>query len=84
MILRCIKLADYVIETKATVRDTAKVFGLSKSTVHKDITERLETVDCHRFCCVKDVLEFNLSERHIRGGEATKIKYLKEDKEEIK
>jgi putative DeoR family transcriptional regulator (stage III sporulation protein D) len=73
--LRSLKLADYLLETKATVREAAKVFGYSKSTVHKDVSERLQTIDPARYELVKDVLSFNLSERHIRGGSATREKY---------
>lgn len=70
-------LAQYIIETKATVRAAAKKFGISKSTVHKDITERLETINRSLFIQAKEVLDFNKSERHIRGGMATKEKYSK-------
>ena len=73
---RCIQLAEYILDTKATVREAAKVFGISKSTVHKDVTERLQVLDRMLFSKVKEVLEFNLGERHIRGGAATKEKYL--------
>jgi len=72
---RCLALAEHILETKHTVRDTAKVFGISKSTVHKDVTERLKDIDCILYEEVKEVLEYNLSIRHIRGGEATKEKY---------
>ena len=69
------KCAEYILETGATVRACAEHFGISKSTVHKDITERLAEIDgelCER---VRKVLDLNLSERHIRGGNATKRKY---------
>ncbi|MCL2848126.1 MAG: sporulation transcriptional regulator SpoIIID [Firmicutes bacterium] len=72
---RCLVLAEHILETKDTVRDTAKVFGISKSTVHKDVTERLRDLDVALFESVREVLEYNLSIRHIRGGEATKEKY---------
>ena len=75
IILRSLKLAGYVLETKATVRDAAKVFGYSKSTVHKDLSDRLKGIDPELHSKVREVLEFNLSERHIRGGSATKEKY---------
>lgn len=65
---RCDLLADYIIRTGATVRDTAKVFGVSKSTVHKDVTSRLYSFDAVKAKKVSEVLEFNLSERHLRGG----------------
>ena len=77
IVLRATKLADYILETKATVRDASKIYGVSKSTVHKDVTERLKTIDYDKYTQVKKILDFNLSERHIRGGSATKAKYAK-------
>ena len=74
---RCEKIANYLIENKSTVRETAKKFGISKSTVHKDITEKLIKVNLSLYEEAKKILELNKSERHIRGGEATKQKYLK-------
>ena len=68
-------LAEYVIETGGTVRAAAQRFGISKSTVHKDLTERLEEWDRVLYLQVKAVLEKNKAERHLRGGEATRIKY---------
>lgn len=68
-------LAEYVIETGGTVRAAAQRFGISKSTVHKDLTERLEQWDRALFLRVKTVLEKNKAERHLRGGEATRLKY---------
>ena len=68
-------LAEYVLETGGTVRAAAQRFGISKSTVHKDLTERLEQWDRALFLRVKTVLEKNKAERHLRGGEATRIKY---------
>lgn len=72
---RPIILGEYICETGATVRAAAKVFGVSKSTVHKDVTERLSHDDPVLFREVKAVLEKNKSERHIRGGLATRKKY---------
>lgn len=72
---RAIELASYIIEKKTTVRAAAKKFGISKSTVHKDITERLVLINAALANRVRDVLEENKAERHIRGGEATKAKY---------
>ena len=72
---RSILLGEYITETGATVRAAAKVFGVSKSTVHKDVTERLSHDDPVLFKQVKEVLEKNKSERHIRGGMATRRKY---------
>ena len=74
---RVIELAEYIAEHKATVRQTAKEFGVSKSTVHKDITERLEKISPSLFERAGEVLKINKKERHIRGGKATKEKYLK-------
>lgn len=72
---RTLEVAKYIISNKSTVRDTAKVFGCSKSTIHKDLTERLPKINQTLFCTVKDLLDFNKAERHIRGGKATKLKY---------
>jgi putative DeoR family transcriptional regulator (stage III sporulation protein D) len=72
---RILETAKYMLETKATVRKAAKVFGVSKSTVHKDMTERLKRINSQLAEEVKKVLEFNKAERHIRGGRATKRKY---------
>ena len=72
---RVLILAKYIIETGSTVRDTAKNFCISKSTVHKDVTIRLEAVDKRIYKQVCKVLDRNKSERHLRGGHATKIKY---------
>ena len=68
-------LGEYIIEKKSTVRATAKNFGISKSTVHKDITEKLPHINSSLYKEVKKVLETNKKERHIRGGMATKHKY---------
>ena len=72
---RACDLAVYIIENKATVRAAAKQFGISKSTVHKDLTERLRTVNPALYSEVRQVLDLNKAERHIRGGMATKRKY---------
>ena len=72
---RAISIANYIIEHDATVRQTAKAFGVSKSTVHKDCTERLEAIDPILAKEARKVLDINKSERHIRGGLATKEKY---------
>lgn len=72
---RAISLAQYIIENNATVRETAKKYNISKSTVHKDVSERLRTINEGLYHDVKRVLEQNKSERHIRGGMATKTKY---------
>ena len=74
---RSVELAHYIIETKSTVRATAAVFGISKSTVHNDVTKRLEIANPMLYKQVKAILEENKAERHIRGGLATKEKYNK-------
>lgn len=73
---RAVEIANYIIETKATVRQTAKKFGISKSTVHKDITERLSRLNPALAGDVRKILDVNKQERHIRGGLATREKYL--------
>ena len=73
---RAIEIAEFIVKSNATVRETAKKFGISKSTVHKDITERLLKIDATLAGEARKVLEVNKSERHIRGGLATKKKYL--------
>lgn len=77
---RPVEIAQYIIKTNSTVRSTAKYFGVSKSTVHNDITEKLGKLNHDLYNKVQLVLEKNKSERHIRGGEATKEKYLKINK----
>ncbi len=72
---RAALLGQYIVENKATVRSTAKKFGISKSTVHKDVSERLKTENPALYIQVKEILEVNKKERHIRGGLATKKKY---------
>lgn len=72
---RAVELARYIIESETTVRNTAKIYNVSKSTVHKDVTERLEKIHPQLYLQVKKVLEKNKEERHIRGGLATRRKY---------
>lgn len=72
---RPVILGEYIIENKATVRAAAKYFGISKSTVHKDVSERLPEINRQLAKEVKSILEINKKERHIRGGMATKMKY---------
>lgn len=72
---RAINIANYIIESGATVRQTALVFKVSKSTVHKDVAERLEKINKNIWEQVKNILDKNKAERHIRGGLATKLKY---------
>ncbi len=73
---RCVMLANYLIENDATVRAAAIRFGISKSTVHKDVTQVLPRVNKALYQSVKQVLDKNKRERHLRGGQATKNKYL--------
>jgi putative DeoR family transcriptional regulator (stage III sporulation protein D) len=78
---RTIKIGKYIVETKKTVRVIAKEFGVSKSTVHKDLTERLPEINPELANEVKEILDYHKSIRHLRGGEATKQKYRKEEPE---
>ena len=73
---RAVSIANYIIDNNATVRQTAKAFGVSKSTVHKDVTDRLVQINPGLAKQARQVLDVNKSERHIRGGMATKEKYL--------
>ena len=73
---RVMAIADYMIETRCTVRSAAAKFGISKSTVHKDISERLKHLSPTKAQLAKELLKTNKEERHIRGGNATKIKYM--------
>ena len=73
---RAVRLGEYIVDTGATVRDTAGRFGLSKSTVHYDITERLRHINPGLAAQARRILDLNKSERHIRGGRATREKYL--------
>ncbi len=79
---RTIKIGKYIVETRKTVRVIAKEFGVSKSTVHKDLTERLPEINPELAVEVKEILDYHKSIRHLRGGEATKMKYKKEELEE--
>ena len=72
---RCLRIALYMVEQKATVRKAAKIFGVSKSTVHKDMTERLSYYNLALYEQVKELLRENKEQRHLRGGEATRRKY---------
>lgn len=82
---RVIDIANYILDTGYTVRQTAQIFGVSKSTVHKDVTERLPQINENLAQDVRVVLEKNKAERHLRGGEATRLKYssLRSDKAEL-
>ena len=76
---RVLELGNYILASNATVRQTAEIFGVSKSTVHKDVTERLPRVNQQLAFRVRTILELNKAERHIRGGEATRRKYCSEE-----
>lgn len=77
---RAVKLGEYIFQNNATVRKAAKAFGISKSTVHKDVSERLKDINLELYRCVKKVLDVNKAQRHIRGGYATKHKYEMKNK----
>lgn len=77
---RAIKFANYIIENRATVRKTANIFNVSKSTVHNDVTKRLKVVNYALYVQTSKVLKENFALKHIHGGEATKLKYMAENK----
>jgi len=79
---RAVKLGEHIVENKDTVRRAAAKFGISKSTVHKDVTDRLKAINPGLYREVGLVLEQNKQERHMRGGEATKLKYMQLKKRE--
>ena len=72
---RCVLLGEYLLEHQSTVRSAAQAFGISKSTVHKDVTQTLKNVNKNLFFEVQQLLQKNKQERHLRGGEATRLKY---------
>ena len=74
---RCVELARYMLEKKTTVRDASRQFGVSKSTVHKDVTVQLQQVSPSLYREVRELLDLNKQERHIRGGLATRRKYAR-------
>ncbi|MDD6275962.1 MAG: sporulation transcriptional regulator SpoIIID [Clostridia bacterium] len=78
--IRAVELGEYIVKNKATVRTAAKAFGISKSTVHTDVTGKLEQLDPTLSKKVRQVLDVNKAQRHIRGGMATREKYLKINK----
>lgn len=80
---RAVELAHYIIESKDTVRGAAKKFGISKSTVHKDVSERLLKINKPLAVEVRRILDENKAERHIRGGMATKMKYIEKSKVKV-
>jgi putative DeoR family transcriptional regulator (stage III sporulation protein D) len=80
---RCVILGEYLLEKQATVRSAAAEFGISKSTVHKDVTQTLKFVNKPLFLQTQELLQKNKEERHLRGGEATRIKYFREREQSI-
>lgn len=76
---RVIRIADLMLKNKATVREVAKLSGYSKSTVHKDLTDRLKLIDYKLYEKVKELLDYNKNVKHIRGGASTKLKYIKDE-----
>ena len=74
---RVLEEADYIIKTQNTIREIANIFKVSKSTVHKDLNDRLKKIDNEKYKKVKKILEYHIDVRHIRGGESTKQKYLR-------
>jgi len=77
IIKRVIDIADYIIDTKETIRHTANIFNISKSTVHKDIQERLYQIDINKYNQVKRIMNEHLETRHIKGGESTRQLFLR-------
>ena len=79
IIKRVIDIANHIIETKETIRETAKKFNVSKSTVHKDLHDRLQEIDVFKYNKVAEIMQYHIDIRHIRGGESTKNKYKKHE-----
>ena len=77
IIIRVLEEANYIVENKKTVRETSRIFNVSKSTVHKDMQERLKEIDYELFKKVDKIFKYHIKIRHINGGEATRSKYLK-------
>lgn len=74
---RVINEALYILDTKSTIRETAKIYNVSKSTVHKDLNERLYNIDIKLYNKINEILKEHIKTRHIKGGESTRLKYLK-------
>ena len=77
IIKRVLEIANHIIDTKDTIRETAKKFNISKSTVHKDLQERLSQIDVIKYNIVKEILNEHIETRHIKGGESTRQLFLK-------
>lgn len=76
---RVLEISNYMIDTGDTVRELAKIFNVSKSTVHKDLSERLVEIDVEMYRKVSEILKYHSSVRHIRGGESTRLKFLEKN-----
>ncbi len=76
IIKRVLEVAEYILKTKDTIRKTASIFGISKSTVHKDLQERLKEIDLEKYNQIQGIFQNHIETRHILGGQSTKIKYL--------
>lgn len=79
LVERVLSMANHINETHDTIRKTAKIYGYSKSTVHNDVSKKLKSIDYKLYVKTKSILEENFADKHIRGGEATKKKYVKEN-----
>ena len=77
IIKRVLEVADHIIDTKDTIRETAKKFNISKSTIHKDLQERLSQIDINKYNVVKKIMDEHIETRHIKGGESTRQLFLK-------
>ncbi len=77
IINRVLEVSNYIINTKDTIRNTARVFKVSKSTIHKDISDRLIDIDYNKYLIIEDILKNHIEIRHILGGQSTKLKYEK-------
>ena len=77
IIKRVLEVTDYILDTKETIRATAKMFKISKSTVHKDLQERLSQIDTHRYNMIKKIMNEHTETRHIKGGESTRQLFLR-------
>ena len=81
LVERVLMVANYILNTHDTIRNTAQIFGCSKSTVHNDVSFKLKTIDYATYQQIKKILDENFAQKHLRGGEATKRKYLEEEKD---
>lgn len=77
IISRVVEVSNYILKTKKTIREVAKIFNVSKSTIHKDISDRLLEIDYQKYQSIEEILKNHIEIRHIHGGESTKLKYEK-------